>query len=157
MTGGLKISTERGFTLAEVLVCVMIIGVLAAIATPQYFKVVERDKATEAVDLLLSLAGAQDRYSAKYGAFCIDTIANCPGFDLIPAPMTYFSPPPAFIVGSTAGSWKLILTRAAPLPSMWSNYTLSYDSGGAPKLVCNSPVTISLTSPDCNLSLLPAP
>ncbi|MFI5348114.1 MAG: type IV pilin protein [Elusimicrobiota bacterium] len=156
MTGGLKISTERGFTLAEVLVCVLIIGVLAAFATPQYFKVVERDKATEAVDMLFSASAAQDRYNAKYGAYCIGNVSACPGFDLSPAPLTYFTAPSPFFTlgGAGAGSWNLTLTRAAPLPSMWLNYTISYDSSRSPRLLCSSPVS---GAPDCNVSLIPAP
>ena len=52
---------KKGFTLIELLVVVLIIGILAAMAMPQYFKAVERSRMTEADQLLSSIAQAQQR------------------------------------------------------------------------------------------------
>ncbi len=66
-------NNKKGFTLIELLVVVLILGILAAMAMPQYFKAVERSRMTEAVNLLSNIASAQQRkylqinkYSAKY-------------------------------------------------------------------------------------------
>lgn len=54
-------NNKKGFTLIELLVVVLILGILAAMAMPQYFKAVERSRMTEAVTLLANIADAQQR------------------------------------------------------------------------------------------------
>ena len=72
--------TNKGFTLIELLVVVLIIGILAAMAMPQYFKAVERSRMTEADTLLGSIAQAQRRKFLQRNSFT----TNYKGLDVSP-------------------------------------------------------------------------
>ena len=63
---------RKGFTLIELLVVVLIIGILASIAIPQYFKVVEKARVAEAMSVISSIKSAQERYLARGGMYTSD-------------------------------------------------------------------------------------
>lgn len=71
---------ERGVTLIELVVVIMIIGVLAAIAVPSYRNYVIRSQRSDAKDALLALASQQEKYYLQCNAYA-DTIADAPSCD----------------------------------------------------------------------------
>ena len=67
-----KMSSCIGFTLIELLVVVLIIGILASIALPQYKKAVEKSRATQAIALLRSVYEAEKIYYMANGSYTTD-------------------------------------------------------------------------------------
>lgn len=52
---------KKGFTLIEILAVVLIIAILSAVALPQYSRMAERSRATEAMSILAKLSEAGQR------------------------------------------------------------------------------------------------
>ena len=58
----MKLNNKQAFTLIELLVVVLIIGILASVALPQYQKAVEKSRAAEARNILNSISTAYKAY-----------------------------------------------------------------------------------------------
>jgi prepilin-type N-terminal cleavage/methylation domain-containing protein len=134
---------NAGFTLIELLVVVLIIGILAAIAVPQYFKVVEKGKFAEPMEWINSLKGAQERYLARNGSYFNGTYTST-SFDVNLGGLTNFSS--GALTGSQTPDWTITLARNSPCPAVYGCYTVTYLA---------PPGTITCSDTNCSQDLLP--
>ncbi len=56
---------KKGFTLLELIIVIIVIGILASIALPKFLEVTERGRAAEGLNILTTVRGAQLRYFAQ--------------------------------------------------------------------------------------------
>ena len=86
-----RIRTRKGFTLVELAVVIVIIGVLAAFGVPKFLQSVEKSKATEAFNYWSTVQAAQERYIAQNGVYW--ATANTDTLDIVLPTLQYFTAP----------------------------------------------------------------
>jgi len=118
---------RKGFTLVELAVVVVIIGVLAAFAVPRFLASVERSKAAEAFNYLSSVQAAQERYHARQGTYA-DTLDK---LDIKMSSSKYFTVGTigAGRTSSLEDSWSLTLTRTGSSAG-YGAYTVTFTQEG---------------------------
>lgn len=65
----IKAKAQQGFTLVELMIVVVIIGILAAVAIPQFQKFQLRSKHGESATILSGIHGAEEAFASKWGAY----------------------------------------------------------------------------------------
>jgi prepilin-type N-terminal cleavage/methylation domain-containing protein len=131
-----RIRTRKGFTLVELAVVIVIIGVLAAFGVPKFLQSVEKSKAAEAFNYWGSVQAAQERYIAQNGVYASwdGTLANNP-FDITLPTLQYFSLSGAITPSGTGASssgtpsWTGTLSRIGS-SSSWGTYTVVWGQNG---------------------------
>ena len=99
---------RKGFTLIELLVVVLIMGILASVAMPQYFKSVEKSRASEAVDALSAIASSQERAYMQKGNY----VNTLPELDLGISNLSYFTV--SYINNDKTTYIDMVLQRTVP-------------------------------------------
>jgi type IV pilus assembly protein PilA len=134
-----RVITKSGFTLVELAVVIVIIGVLAAFAVPRFKASVERSKAAEAFNYLSSIQAAMERYHARQSTYA----AEVTDLDIVFTPPKYFSVGgiAAGGTGSLQDSWTLTLTRMGSSAG-YGEYTVTYTEQGF------DPVNSTITTHD---------
>ena len=145
---------RKGFTLIELLVVVLIMGILASVAMPQYFKSVEKSRSAEAIGILSSYAASYERVAMKKG-----TPPNIEQFNLnndMGTPnMSYFTNPNLTIKGGDQVFFSLYRNTHAGggLGSYWIQVSF-YTHDTSRHVAWSKTWTCSPTSAGCN-SFLP--
>ena len=121
-----------GFTLVELSVVIVIIGILAAFAVPKFRKAVERSKAGEAFNYLDSVRASQERYFSRESTYT-DNLGN---LDINMPPPKYFDLPTVVTGDAPAGGgdnlelgWSLTLSRTGAT-SGYGAYAVIFNQDG---------------------------
>jgi prepilin-type N-terminal cleavage/methylation domain-containing protein len=118
---------KQGFTLLEILVVIIIIGILASLALPQYMKTTKKARTSEAVSNIGSIRGAEIRYYQEYDVLV--TGSDLSGLDIEdPNVPTYRYFDYSVSGGSDNSPATMVITATGRQNKVTQNIVVSYDA-----------------------------
>ena len=116
--------SHQGFSLVELTIVVVILGVLATFAVPRFMSSVEKTKAAESFTYLAQIESAQARYNAENGRYAnktqdLDIDLDRPEFFTVSGPYS----------SNWDSKWEMKLTRNGA-SSGFGRYTVVFDQDG---------------------------
>lgn len=123
----MRFKNIKGFTLIELTVILVVIGVLAAFAVPRYRDSAERAKAREAFNYLATVRASQERFLARQHTYAgalesLDISIGAPKYFRVGKITSGGS-------GSLENSWSLTLTRQGSSAG-YGAYTVTFTEQG---------------------------
>ena len=124
----MSLVNNKGFTLIELLVVVLIIGILAAIALPQYQLVAEKARSAEALTILGKVKRSAEGYRAFKGAYPDDLTKISIGL------------PQSKLWDYSVSPQEVTATRKGGSAGFSKSYQIAfrYDGQGIARIVCRS-------------------
>jgi len=113
--------SAMGFTLVELAVVIVVVGVLAAFGVPRFKIAVEKSKALEAFNYLSAIQEAQERYFGQNHTYSSDVTK----LDLSHSTPAYFSAP---LMSGDENTWTATVTRTGK--TTYGSYTVVFTPDG---------------------------
>lgn len=127
---------QKGFTLLELLIVVIIVGILAAVAMPQFARMTRRSRAAEAYDLIGAILTAEWAYRQEKQIFTgayADLLVDLPG----EGPNEYFNYGAPVIAGT--GEVSVVATGDAGSPTANMTVTGTLNTDGSRDIQITNP------------------
>jgi len=117
-----RIRDTKGFTLIELMIVVVIIGILAALAIPRFSKASDRAKEKEADGLIKQVYTLQQAYKAQNGAYATtEAQLNTVGFE-VPGTLQNYT------LNTSYGTTPYCLTQN-PTTASWNKRCIDFSTG----------------------------